>query len=1090
MSETQDNNEVIAEQTTDPVIPPAVNPEMDNTLYYRITDLPDAQEITGEEVVEAVQNGVNVKFTLAQLFVAGKSAYELAKELGYEGTLEDWLLSLKGEKGTDGIDGTNGTDGTDGTNGTDGVDGKDGLSALEVLKQGYPEAFAGVEDELAVFVSLLRGEKGNDGDKGDKGDQGEQGLSALEVLKQAFPESFPVEAVDADSMVALLKGDKGDTGGSIRIAGSVTNVSELPDPVDAQESNIAFYVGTNLYIPIEGAWEDFGDFSGPRGLGINIRGTLAKTEELPVINNEPGDAFIISGLKIMMVWDGLQWSEVGQVGPRGYDNYELAVKNGFDGEYADWVLTQLGPKGETGDVGPKGDKGDPAHAIRVLGRQESEATLPESSEPGDGYFVGFNLFVYNGEYWVDCGELHAKSAYDLAVEMGFEGTMYEWLESLQGLAGEQGDQGPVGPQGPTGPSLRLLGQKASQEELPAVEEVESLGDAYLIGGEVFVCGSAGWFNAGLFRGPQGDKGDRGERGEQGAPGTGLVISGQITLTSELPASTEEAPIEVGTAYVQAGTQNVFVFGVYGWFNAGPLRGAKGETGPRGYRGEQGVIGPRGYTGPRGPQGIRGPLGPIGPQGPTGKELILSGRKATEQDLPASANIGTAFVIKSEALQEDEVWIFGVDGWFNAGLLRGPQGEKGDKGADGDVGPQGPTGKALNLQGKKNSIEELPADEVTGNSWMVGEDIYFKEETGYVNLGPLRGLKGDTGDRGLKGDQGERGVQGLQGTGLRVMGQLASTNNLPGTGNTHGDAWIIGQNVWIYGVTGFFDAGFIGAVSAYALYSAQAISRGENPLSEQDWIASLKGEKGERGDSGASIVVKGRVDSVELLPEDAQANDAWVIGLDVHVKMASGEWINVGPIAGPRGDTGPQGPTGKQGITGLRGLKGEPGRSVLIGPYDPQVADGNVNDVFMNTVTQGIWIKSNALLWTFVGYFGGGNVYKPEDITKTYVWRNGWVEFNRYDVNIVQTTGELDIGVSNYFKIDNTTNTIKTVSFTNLPVDRGTTIVVLIDGNVGTVIWPESIIWNANTAPEPKPTLTNVVFLYDGGRLIGSTGASL
>lgn len=44
-------------------------------------------------------------------------------------------------------------------------------------------------------------------------------------------------------------------------------------------------------------------------------------------------------------------------------------------------------------------------------------------------------------------DLVGKSAYQLAVEHGFEGTEAEWLESLKG---EKGDTGPQGPQGPPG----------------------------------------------------------------------------------------------------------------------------------------------------------------------------------------------------------------------------------------------------------------------------------------------------------------------------------------------------------------------------------------------------------------------------------------------------------------------------------------------------------------------------------------------------------------------------------------------------------------------------------------------------------------
>lgn len=45
-----------------------------------------------------------------------------------------------------------------------------------------------------------------------------------------------------------------------------------------------------------------------------------------------------------------------------------------------------------------------------------------------------------------------KSAYELAVDNGFGGTVEEWLASLKGEKGEQGIQGPQGEQGPPGPT--------------------------------------------------------------------------------------------------------------------------------------------------------------------------------------------------------------------------------------------------------------------------------------------------------------------------------------------------------------------------------------------------------------------------------------------------------------------------------------------------------------------------------------------------------------------------------------------------------------------------------------------------------------
>lgn len=59
--------------------------------------------------------------------------------------------------------------------------------------------------------------------------------------------------------------------------------------------------------------------------------------------------------------------------------------------------------------------------------------------------------VYN---WVRIGDstngVNGKSAYEIAVKNGFEGTEEEWLESLKGETGEKGPQGETGPAGANG----------------------------------------------------------------------------------------------------------------------------------------------------------------------------------------------------------------------------------------------------------------------------------------------------------------------------------------------------------------------------------------------------------------------------------------------------------------------------------------------------------------------------------------------------------------------------------------------------------------------------------------------------------------
>lgn len=92
---------------------------------------------TGRSAYElAVENGFTGSVTewLASLGGSnGKSAYEIAVANGFEGSEKEWLISLAfGENGKDGRDGADGHDGEDGRNGRDGEDGKDGKDGVSI----------------------------------------------------------------------------------------------------------------------------------------------------------------------------------------------------------------------------------------------------------------------------------------------------------------------------------------------------------------------------------------------------------------------------------------------------------------------------------------------------------------------------------------------------------------------------------------------------------------------------------------------------------------------------------------------------------------------------------------------------------------------------------------------------------------------------------------------------------------------------------------------------------------------------------------------------------------------------------------------
>lgn len=162
----------------------------------------------------------------------GKSAYEIAKENGFDGTEAEWLASLKGAPGAAGANGKDGENGKTpyvGENGNwyigendtgkpsrgaKGEPGRDGVTptfSIESVETGEPGTNADVTmtgdaPNHGLRFVIPRGDKGDKGDtgspgaKGEKGDKGEQGSPGA-------------------------KGDKGDTGATPNLSiGTVTTL--------------------------------------------------------------------------------------------------------------------------------------------------------------------------------------------------------------------------------------------------------------------------------------------------------------------------------------------------------------------------------------------------------------------------------------------------------------------------------------------------------------------------------------------------------------------------------------------------------------------------------------------------------------------------------------------------------------------------------------------------------------------------------------------------------------------------------------------------------------------------------------------------
>lgn len=312
-------------------------------------------------------------------------------------------------------------------------------------------------------------------------------------------------------------------------------------------------------------------------------------------------------------------------------------------------------------------------------------------------------------------------------------------------------------------------------------------------------------------------------------------------------------------------------------------------------------------------------------------------------------------------------------------IQGPQGPQGIAGAPGATGPMGPTGPqglkgdtgsatAIVFSFSTKSPTQLPTNGIIPVDWdgvgrpttpitvLVGQSVIYQGQTAanyaqddlftytavvgdeWINIGSVKGPKGDTGAQGIQGPQGLQGLQGPQG----VDGQQ-------GVEGPVGPQGVVGPQ----GTVG--PQGLTGATGATGPAGPQGI---QGP-------AGFQGVEGPQGEDGISTIIRGEF-SLHV-PTDLPVNGFipadWEevgdpayqmqIGDSLHYTGVAGPtydpgdvfvfvgtatgvaagWTNIGNVRGPTGATGPQ---GVQGVAGVQGPAGTVGAT---GPVGPQGAIG-------------------------------------------------------------------------------------------------------------------------------------------------------
>ena len=287
------------------------------------------------------------------------------------------------------------------------------------------------------------------------------------------------------------------------------------------------------------------------------------------------------------------------------------------------------------------------------------------------------------------------------------------------------------------------------------------------------------------------------------------------------------------------------------------------------------------------------------------------------------------------------------------------------------------GSGTVIVGSYDSLEELKAAYPTNipqRGYLVGGYLYVwsddTEPAGYVNMGSLKGEKGDTGEaftydmfteeqlaalKGEKGDTGEQGPQGEKGdTGEQgpqgeaftyedfTEEQLASLKGADGAKGEKGEQGPQGE------------AGADGK----SAYEVAVDSGATTAATEAEWIASLKGEKGEQGPQGiqgeqgpagkdgTGVTILGSYDTVkewEAAALTGVEGDSYLVDGNLYVWDAvNSTWKDVGTIQGDPGKDGKSAyevakSTGFEGdeVAWLASLKGADGAKGDTGEQGPQ-----------------------------------------------------------------------------------------------------------------------------------------------------------
>lgn len=290
-------------------------------------------------------------------------------------------------------------------------------------------------------------------------------------------------------------------------------------------------------------------------------------------------------------------------------------------------------------------------------------------------------------------------------------------------------------------------------------------------------------------------------------------------------------------------------------------------------------------------------------------------------------------------------------------LTGLQGRQGTQGIQGNQGIQGPQG-------------------VQGTQGLQGTQ-------GIQGIQGIQGTQGVQGRQGTQGLQGIQGIsiQGVSGTSVRILGTydtLSDLNTAHPTGNTNGDGYIVGTDLYVWTNTQFLNAGTIkgpqGTTGSQGTQGVQG-TQGIQGTQGTQGIQGTQGTQGIQGNQGTT--------GIQGLQGSQGLQGTGIIASSTEPIDTSILWLDTVSSGG----LGVQGVQGTQGVQGLQGLQG-PSIQGSVGPtnvYNINAQSSGSNYTATSSDTTSVVTMNYASANTF--YIPTDSVSIPVGSTIT-IWQIG------------------------------------------------------------------------------------------------------